>query len=54
MAGNVQKNLGDKVDEGEVLASPESKELASIKSEYIAPIQRLEIARVNYNMKKRL
>ena len=54
VAGNVQKNLGDNVDAGEVLASLESKELANIKSEYLASIQRLEIARANYKREKRL
>ena len=54
VASNVKKNLGDKVTGGEVLATLESKELANIKSEYLASIQRLEMTTATYKREKRL
>lgn len=50
----VNKSLGDDVEEHEVLAVIDSKELADIKSEYLAAIERRELARSRYNIESDL
>ena len=50
----VYKNLGDTVRHGEVIAVLESRELAELKSAYIASLKRLELARSTFDRKERL
>lgn len=50
----VYKNLGDTVRQGEVIAVLESRELAELKSAYIASLKRLELARSTFDRKERL
>ena len=50
----VYKNLGDTVKHGEVIAVLESRELAELKSAYIAFLKRLELARSTFDRKERL
>ena len=50
----VYKNLGDTVKHGEVIAVLESRELAELKSAYIASLKRLELARSTFDRKERL
>src|SRR3989304_3648407 len=50
----VYKNLGDTVRHGEVIAVLESRELAELKSAYIASLKRLELARSPFDRKERL
>ena len=45
----VYKNLGDTVKLGEVIAVLESRELAELKSAYIASLKRLELARSTFD-----
>jgi len=50
----VYKNLGDMVRHGEVIAVLDSRELAELKSAYIASLKRLELARSTFDRKERL
>ncbi|MGR3311503.1 MAG: efflux RND transporter periplasmic adaptor subunit [Candidatus Brocadiales bacterium] len=50
----VYKNLGDNVKYGEIIAVIESRELAELRSNYLASIKRAELARVTFNRKERL
>lgn len=50
----VRKNLGDKVKEGEVLAVLNSRELADLKSAYLASAKRFELAKANFEREERL
>ncbi len=50
----VYKNLGDTVNHGEVIAVLDSRELAELKSAYIASIKRVELARLTFERKERL
>src|SRR3990167_6662242 len=45
----VYKNLGDMVRHGEVIAVLDSRELAELKSAYIASLKRLELARSTFD-----
>ncbi len=54
VAAKVRKRLGDRVKEGEVLAVLESRELADLKSQYLAARKRLDLARATYAREKRL
>jgi len=51
---SIQKNLGDPVRQGEVLATMESQTLAEWRSAYLAGEKRLELARANHEREKRL
>ncbi|MBI2472199.1 MAG: efflux RND transporter periplasmic adaptor subunit [Planctomycetes bacterium] len=48
----VYKNLGDTVNHGEVIAVLDSRELAELKSAYIASIKRVELARLTFERKE--
>ena len=48
------KNLGDTVKHGEVIAVLDSREVAELKSEYMASMKRLELARATFERKERL
>ena len=50
----VYKNQGDTVNHGEVIAVLDSRELAELKSAYIASIKRVELARATFDRKERL
>ncbi len=50
----VKKSLGDTVTEGELLAVIDSKELADIKSEYLAAIERRDLAQSRFNIESGL
>ena len=50
----VHKEIGAQVMEGEVLAILESRELASVKANYLASIEILSLAKVTYNREKKL
>src|SRR5574337_620769 len=50
----VYKNLGDTVNQGEILAVLESRELAELKSLYLASVKRVELARLTFERKERL
>ncbi|MCR4322368.1 MAG: efflux RND transporter periplasmic adaptor subunit [Candidatus Brocadiaceae bacterium] len=50
----VYKNLGDTVKHGEVIAVLESREVAELKSAYMASIKRVELARATFDRKERL
>src|SRR3972149_1010758 len=50
----VYKNLGDTVNHGEVIAVLDSRELAELKSAYIASLKRLELAQSTFDRKERL
>ncbi|MEP9410983.1 MAG: efflux RND transporter periplasmic adaptor subunit [Candidatus Brocadia sp.] len=50
----VYKNLGDMVKHGEVIAVLDSREVAELKSEYMASLKRAELARANFKRKERL
>ena len=50
----VYKNPGDTVNHGEVIAVLDSRELAELKSAYIASIKRVELARATFDRKERL
>ena len=50
----VYKNLGDTVRHGEIIAVLESRELAELKSAYLASIKRVELARATFDRKERL
>lgn len=49
-----RKNLGDKVEKGEVLALIESREMAEASAEYQASIRAAELARTTFNREKSL
>ncbi|HHT9105725.1 MAG TPA: efflux RND transporter periplasmic adaptor subunit [Candidatus Wujingus californicus] len=50
----VYKNLGDAVKHGEVIAVLDSREVAELKSAYMASIKRVELARATFERKERL
>lgn len=50
----VYKNQGDTVNHGEVIVVLESRELAELKSAYIASLKRVELAKATFNRKERL
>ncbi len=50
----VYKNLGDKVKHGEVIAIIDSRELAELKSDYLASIKRGELAQATFERIERL
>jgi len=50
----VRKNLGDKVRKGEVIAVADSRELADLKTEYLAAVKRVELARTTFVREERL
>lgn len=50
----VYKNLGDSVMHGEVLAVLDSRELAELKSAYLASIKRIELDRATFERRERL
>lgn len=50
----VYKNLGDMVKHGEVIAVLDSREVAEQKSEYMAFLKRIELARATFERKERL
>jgi len=50
----VNKNLGDTVRSGEVMAVIESRELADVRALFHAAMQRVELAEANYKREKRL
>src|SRR3972149_1935120 len=50
----VYKNQGDTVNHGEVIAVLDSRELAELKSAYIASLKRLELAQSTFDRKERL
>jgi len=50
----VYKNLGDAVKHGEVLAVLDSRELAELKSAYLASIKRIELDRATFERRERL
>lgn len=54
MVTEVYKNIGDDVRFGEVLAVLDSRELAELKSAYLASIKRGELARATFERKERL
>ncbi|MCF6148284.1 MAG: efflux RND transporter periplasmic adaptor subunit [Candidatus Kuenenia sp.] len=51
---DVYKNLGDTVRHGEVIAVLDSQEVAELKSEYMASLKRVELARATFERKERL
>ena len=54
MVTEVYKNVGDAVKFGDVLAVLDSRELAELKSAYLASIKRTELARATFERKERL
>lgn len=50
----VRKRVGDQVQAGDVLAVLSSRELAQVKSTYLAARARLELARANFERERRL
>jgi membrane fusion protein, heavy metal efflux system len=54
VATEVRKRLGDPVKKGEVLAVLESRELADLKSQFLAAHKRLELARTTFAREKHL
>ncbi len=50
----VYKNLGDAVKHGEVIAVLDSREIAELKSEYVASVRRLELTMATFQRKERL
>jgi cobalt-zinc-cadmium efflux system membrane fusion protein len=50
----VHKNLGDTVKSGEVMAVLESRELASLKSDYLAARERVALAQTTFEREKTL
>ncbi|ODR93622.1 hypothetical protein AUC70_12315 [Methyloceanibacter stevinii] len=49
IARTVEANEGDQVEEGDVLAVLDSRELADAKASYLASLERLELAKENFN-----
>jgi cobalt-zinc-cadmium efflux system membrane fusion protein len=54
VATQVLKNLGDTVTKGEIVAVIDSRELADVKSEYLAAIERRSLAQSRYSREKEL
>jgi cobalt-zinc-cadmium efflux system membrane fusion protein len=54
VAREVRRSIGDEVERGEVLAILDSRELARMKSEYLAALKRLDIAEANFNREQAL
>ncbi|NUM55217.1 MAG: efflux RND transporter periplasmic adaptor subunit [Candidatus Hydrogenedentes bacterium] len=54
VAREVKKAMGDKVQANELLAVIDSKELADIKSEYLAAVERQELAQARYKIESDL
>jgi cobalt-zinc-cadmium efflux system membrane fusion protein len=54
VAHTVNHTVGDQVERGDVLATFDSRELASLKSEYIAALKRLDIAEANFQRERKL
>lgn len=54
VATQVSKNLGDTVSKGDVLAVIDSRELADVKSEYLAAIERRSLAQSRYSREQEL
>ncbi|MFI4911094.1 MAG: efflux RND transporter periplasmic adaptor subunit [Sedimentisphaeraceae bacterium JB056] len=50
----VNKKLGDKVHQGEILAVLESRELADMKTEYLAELERYELAKLSFEREEKL
>ncbi|NUO09900.1 MAG: efflux RND transporter periplasmic adaptor subunit [Candidatus Brocadia sp.] len=50
----VCKNLGDTVRHGEIIAVLDSREVAELKSAYMASLKRVELARLTFGRKERL
>jgi cobalt-zinc-cadmium efflux system membrane fusion protein len=51
---SVRASLGEHIQAGQTMAVMESRELADIKSEYLAAQERLELARANFEREERL
>jgi cobalt-zinc-cadmium efflux system membrane fusion protein len=51
---DVRRNVGDRVEAGEVLASLDSRELAEAKARYLAAVEREELARSTSGREKKL
>lgn len=51
---SVRASLGERIQAGQTMAVMESRELADIKSEYLAAQERLELARANFEREDRL
>ena len=54
MVSEVYKNVGDAIKFGDVLAVLDSRELAELKSAYLASMKRVELARATFERKERL
>lgn len=54
MVTEVYKNVGDAVKFGDVLAVLDSRELAELKSAYLASMKRVELSRATFERKERL
>ena len=54
IVAEARKNLGDRVEEGEVVAVIESRELANAKGELLVHMKREELARINYDRIEKL
>lgn len=54
VAQQVSKNLGDTVAKGDILASIDSRELADVKSAFLAAIERRGLAQTRYAREKEL
>lgn len=54
VATQVLKNLGDTVSKGETIAIIDSRELADVKSDYLAAIERRSLAQSRYSREKEL
>ena len=51
---DVKANLGDRVKKGDVMAVIDSRELADAKADYLASMERLELAQANFDRQERL
>ena len=51
---SVRSSLGEQVRAGQTMAVLESRELADVKSEYLAAVERVELARANFEREERL
>ncbi len=54
MVSEVRKNLGDAVKQNEIIVVLSSRELAELKSAYLASIKRVELAKATFERKERL
>jgi len=54
VATQVLKNLGDTVSKGEIVAVIDSRELADVKSDYLAALERRTLAQSRYSREKEL